>query len=163
MPVRSQSAGYSSRTKRLTFLGSWCAVVTAALVAGCGGDASVPDTWVAAEEEYVVFLSWERSGDEVTGDGVGVGLGCDDSSPPNCTVQDEERFTFRGAINDDRVRLRSVAQTGVDVLVGTLADDQLVLRADGGGEPVRLRPGSQEDYEAARDALRVSTSDASDR
>ena len=80
------------------------ALVTAAVVSGCGGG-GVPDSWVGAEEEYAIFLRWERSGDELTGSGVGVGVACDDSSPPRCTAQDEEPFTFRGAINGERVTL----------------------------------------------------------
>jgi hypothetical protein len=132
------------------------ALVTAAVVSGCGGG-SVPDSWVGAEEEYAIFLRWERSGDELTGSGVGVGVACDDSSPPRCTVQDEEPFTFRGAINGERVTLRVVVETGVDVLVGTVASERLVLRPDDGGESLRFRPGSRDDYEAAVEALREAT------
>ena len=134
----------------------WFPIATIAFVglAGCGGNGSVPDSWVAAEEEYAIFLRWERSGDELNGRGVAVAVGCDDSSPPRCTVQDEESFTFQGTLDGERVRLRTVVGTGADLLVGTLRDERLVLEPDEGGEPLRFRPGSREDYEAAARALR---------
>jgi hypothetical protein len=57
------------------------------------------------------------------------------------------------------VRLRTVVDTGTDVLVGTLRDERLVLQPDEGGEPLRFRPGSREDYEAAARAVRETATD----
>jgi len=142
----------------------WFLIAAFAFVSltSCGGNDSAPDSWVAAEKEYAIFLRWDRSGKELTGRGVGVAVGCDDSSPPRCTVQDEEPFTFRGTLDGERVRLRAVVDTGTDVLVGTLRDERLVLQPDEGGDPLRFRPGSREDYEAAGRAVHETATDTAD-
>jgi len=136
-------------------------VIAFVSLAGCGGSGDVPDSWVAADKELAVFLRWDRSGDELSGTGVGVAADCDDSSPPRCAVQDEESFTFRGTLNGEQVTLRAVVGTGgTDVLVGTLRDERLVLQPDEGGQALRFRPGSREDYEDAVRALRETAADS---
>ena len=128
------------------------ALATLAL-AGCGGGDELPRSWVGSTPTYAAHVSWDRSGERLKGSAVGTGIGCDDSDPPQCSVQDEERFDVRGTIADRTIRLRFALGTRVHMTTGTISPSELILQDEEGGAPLRLRPGSRSDYEEAVAAL----------
>ena len=80
------------------------AVVVAVAATACGGEREIPESWVAAERDFAFWMQWDRSGEEITGTGVAIGLSCNDSRPAEC-VADELPFGFRGTITGERIQL----------------------------------------------------------
>jgi predicted small lipoprotein YifL len=130
------------------------AIVAAALawsLAGCGDDG--PASFVGKASNSVVYVSWTRSGDSLSGQ-------LTQARRPDQTdgTVDTSRASFDGTVDGSAVSLQINQGFGsVSTLTGKLDGDDLALDfpgADGGIVTIRLRDGDSGDFNAALADLR---------
>lgn len=148
-----------TRTRPITLASAAAAMVVLLVVAiGCG-NSDGPAAFLSKDADSVVFVTWTRVGDDVSGSLSAAKLAQPDPSlfqtvAPGEVVRQTAEFT--GTVRDDSVRLLLGSGNATDRVNGRLDGDalELTIAQDSGVQQRRLTPANQGAYTSAVQDIR---------
>jgi chaperonin cofactor prefoldin len=156
VPAFLSLSAHSVRTRAISII---LTIVAALVVAACGGS-DEPASYVGKASNAVVYVSWTRSNDSLSGQ-LTQALAADDVTQGTVNTQ---RVGFDGTVDGSAVSLRLNGGLGAtSTLTGKLDGDTLALDypgGDGGVITIRLHKGDSVAFNSALAALRDKAASA---